>query len=178
MMQAETKTGTIRLLPLFALAFLAGCVSKADCDPTQVSNVLTAGACQISGTSQQRVDDMQAEVDAKIAAYQLTQAETRALLVEAESLAADQALWQARVAEIDRNLASLRGRIASQQARNDADRARLQALRNQLNQAQAQLDTAGVDETATRAEIETLTLEVERRRQAIEAYLNELDVVE
>ncbi len=167
-----------RLLPPLALALLAGCVSKADCDPTQVSNVLTAGACQISGTSQQRVDDLQAEVDAKIAAYQLTQAETRELLIEAEALAADKALWQARVSEIDRNLASLRGRIASQKARNDADRSRLQALRRQLETAQAQLDTAEVGETATRAEIESLTIEVERRRQAIEAYLNELDVVE
>lgn len=178
MILLQAKTTVRWLLPPLALALLAACVSKADCDPTQVSNVLTAGACQISGTSQQRVDDLQAEVDAKIAAYQLTQAETRALLVEAEALAADQALWQARVSEIDRNLASLRGRIASQQARNDADRSRLQALRRQLETAQAQLDTASVDETATRAEIESLTIEVERRRQAIEAYLNELDVVE
>ncbi len=167
-----------RLLPLLALVILAGCVSKADCDPTRVGNVLTASACQISGTSQERVDDLQAEVDAKIAAYRLTQAETRQLLVEAEALAADKALWQARVNEIDNNLASLRSRIARQKTNNDADRQRLQALRRQLDQAQAQLDTASVDETVTRAEIENLTLEVERRRQAIEAYLDELDVVE
>ncbi len=167
-----------RSLPILALALLAGCVNKADCNPTQVRSVVTAGACQISGTSQERLDDMQAEVDAKIAAYRLTQAETRELLIEAEGLAADQALWQARVAEIDRNLGSLRNRISRQQAKNDADRARLKALRKQLNQAQRQLNTAKLDETATRAEIETLTLEVERRRQAIEAYLNEIDLVE
>lgn len=166
------------LLPLLALALAAGCVSKADCDPRKASNVITAGACQVSGTSQARVDDMQAEVDAKIAAYKLTQAETRALLVEAEDLAADQTLWQARVSEIDRNLASLRSRISKQKTSNDAQRARLRALRNELEQTQAQLDTAKGDETVTRAEIETLTLEVERRRQAIQAYLNEIDVVE
>lgn len=172
---------SLRLLvgaaPLLALALAAGCVSKADCDPSQVRNVITAGACQASGTSQARVDDLQAEVDAKIAAYRLTQAETRILLQEAESLAADRALWEARTAEMDRSLASLRKRIASQKAKTKAGQERLQALRNQVDETR-DLATQSVDEAATRAEIETLTLEVERRRQAIEAYLDEIDVVE
>ena len=163
---------------VLTLAVAACAPQPADCNPTQVNSVFTAGACQIFGTSQRRVDTLQAEADAKVAAYRLTQEETRALLIEADRLAADRALWEARVAEIDRNLASLQRRLNRQRGRTQEDQARLDALKAQLIDAQRQLDNIAQDESVTRAEIETLTLEVERRRQAIEFYLNEIDVVE
>ena len=167
------------VVALVAGMALAGCaVTAEDCDPSQVSSVLTAGACQVSGVSDQRVQSLQAEVDRKVAAYQLARAETQQLQSESQALAADRATWEGRVGEMERDLDRLELRLSGLRASNADDEVRLRALQNELAETRRQLDAATVDERATQAEIEQLTVEVERRRQAIEAYLSEIDVVE
>ncbi len=166
------------LLPLIGLLVVVGCAKQpVDCDPTQFTSVWTAGACQASGASQARVDALRADVNAKVEAYRLTEAETLRLEAEAARLANDNALWQARVEEIDRDLKRLQRQLGGLTAVNAEEQARLNALKQELADAQGALDQ-GADDAATRAEIERLTLEIERRKQAIEVYSREIDVVE
>ena len=173
-----TLGGRVALAFAAALA-LAGCtVTAADCDPSQVGSVWTAGACQVSGVSDRRVQTLQAEVDRKVGAYRLARAETRQLQSEAQSLAADRALWESRVGDMEQDLDRLELRLSGLRASNAEDEVRLRALQNELAETRQQLNAASVAERATQAEIEQLTIEVERRRQAIEAYLSEIDVVE
>ncbi len=173
----KRRVGLVTALPLAGLLLAAGCAKPQDCDPSQFTSVWTAGACQVSGASEARIDALRAEVNAKVEAYRLTEAETLRLEAEAARLANDNALWQARVDEIDLKLDRLRWQLEGLTAGNAEDQVRLNALKEDLAQAQAAFDQ-GADDNATRAEIERLTLEIERRRQAIEAYSQEIDVVE
>jgi chromosome segregation ATPase len=173
-----TRLGRAWPLALVASLALAACgLTPEECDPNVVDDVFTSGACQIGGVNDRRVESLEAEVEAKVAAYRLTVAETEALEAEAASLSADRQAWAARRAGLQRQLDRLTLRLDAAQVATAEDEARLDALRAELAAAQGRLDATSAD-PGTEAEIAALTTEVERRRQAIEAYLDALEVVE
>jgi phage-related tail protein len=72
--------------------------------------------------------------------------------------------------------ARLRLELNATRASSERGRARVDALRQEANDLQAQLDRAGAASSATEAEIQALTQEVERKQQAIRELLQESEV--
>ena len=167
------------LLPLFGLLVgVSGCaVAPEDCDPAMVRNVGTSLACQVSGVNEDRLAALRAEVQRTVREYELTVSETQRLQQEASVLAADQAQWQSRRNALQRDLDDLTFQLQGAQATNPDDQARLDALSTELSQTQ-DVFVSGSVRASTKDEIENLTLEVERRRQAIAAYLAALELEE
>jgi capsule polysaccharide export protein KpsE/RkpR len=163
---------------LAALGLVGGCaVSADDCDPGRVRNVLTAVACEAGGRYAEREARLRAGVDARVAEHRLTAAETARIEGEAARLGADRAAREARLAAMGDDLAALEADLARARARTKGDEAALQALRAQGRKLRADLDRATASaarggggeggRAAVEAEIGALTLEVERRQQAI-----------
>jgi hypothetical protein len=160
-----------------ALGLAGGCaVSAEDCDPGRVRSVLTAVACEAGGGFAEREARLRAGIDARVAEHRLTAAESARIEAEAARLAADRAAREARLAAMDGDVAVLEADLARARARTKGDEAALQALRAQGRKLRTDLDRGaasargaggGSGRAAVEAEVRDLTLEVERRRQAI-----------
>lgn len=165
------------LAPLAALGLAAGCAASADdCDPSRVRSLPAALACEAGGGYAAREARLRSGVDARVAEHRLTVAETAKLEAEAARLAADRAGWEARLAGMDDDVAKLESDLARARARTKGDEAALRALRAQAGRLRADLDRAKAArggggeqgaKAAVKAEIRDLTVEVERRREAI-----------
>jgi chromosome segregation ATPase len=167
-----------------ALGLAGACaVSADDCDPGQVRSVLTAVACDAGGRYAEREARLRTGVAARVAEHRLTAAETARLEAEAARLATDRAAREARLAAMDGDLAALEADLTRARARSKGDQAALQTLRAQGRKLRADLDRAKAPavrgdgdggqggRAAVEAEVRDLTIEVERRRQAIRAIL-------
>ena len=160
------------LRPAILLLALAGCAtSPGACDPARIGNVIQAAGCTWGGGYTARQAELAREVETKLAAYQLSQGETARLAAEARQLAGDREAWQARLAGMSRNLARLQLDVSTARASSERGRARLDALRREAVSLQARLDRSSAQGSATEAQIQELTLEIERKERAIRELL-------
>lgn len=177
----DTSMTSVSGLPPAAALFiaavsLAGCAATPEaCDPTVVRSVGQSLGCQVSGANRTRVDEIQARVDATIADYQLERSRLAQLEAEAAGLAADETAWRLEQARVTAGLDRLQLRLASIRVEAADEAAERDALQRSLDAARDDF-TAGVEIAETEAEIAELTQAVERRRAAIEAYLEALEV--
>ena len=161
------------------LLALPGCAATpGECDPAQVGNVIKAAGCTWGGGYAARQADLSREVESRIAAYKLSEAEAQKLSAEARQLAADQDAWRGKIAAMNSELAQLRLELNAARTSSERSRARVDALRQEARSLQTQLDQAGAASAATEAEIRTLTQDVERKQQAIRELLQESERVE
>jgi hypothetical protein len=159
------------------LLALTGCAATpGECDPSQVANVIQAAGCEFGGAYAARQADLAREVETRVAAHQLSQAEVAKLTAEARQLAADQEAWRGKLAAMNSESARLRLELNAARTSSERSRARMEALRREARSLQVQLDQANAAGSVTEAEIQALTLEVERRQQAIRELLQEGEV--
>jgi chromosome segregation ATPase len=166
----------MRWVALAGLVLLGGCAANPDdCDPSQVGNVVTALSCDAGGGYTARRERIQTQTSERIENARLTTAETDRLRTRARALAADEQAWRSERARLDRDLSRLQLQVTAARASNAEDQERLQALRAQTRELQRELASApAAEDGASEAEIAELTTEVERKRQAIEALLEEV----
>ena len=156
-----------RLVWLAALG-LAGCgVTADDCNPERSLGLITSGICALGGGYEERSRRLTAEIEAKVAAYRLSQEEVQRLDAEAARLAGDRAAWEQRLAAMDQDTSAMEQELAQLRAARASDRTALAALQNEASQLRGELQRARQGNGTAEAEIRRLTAEVERRRQAI-----------
>ena len=163
--------------PAALLLALTGCAATpGECDPSQVGNVVKAASCNWGGGYAARQTELSREVEGRVAAYTLSQAEAQKLAADAKQLAGDRKAWQQKLAAMNGESARLRLELNAARTSSERGRARVNALRQEASNVQAQLDRAGAASSATEAEIQALTQEVERKQQAIRELLQESEV--
>ena len=151
---------------------LAGCgVTVDDCDPERNLGLVTSGICTLGGGYEERARRLTAEIEAKLADYRLAQEEVQRLDAEATRLAGDRAAWEQRLAAMDQDAAGLEQELARLRAAQARDRTALGALQNEAGELRRELQQARRSDGTAEAEIRRLTVEVERRREAIREVL-------
>ncbi len=159
-------------LALLAALGLAGCgVTADDCNPERNQGFFTAAACTFGGGYRERNRRLAAEIEAQLAGHRLAQEEVQQLEAEAARLAGDQAAWEQRLATLEGEAAGLEQELAQLRATQAKDRVALGTLRNEAGGLRQELEAARDHSPAVEAEIRALTIEVERRREAIRQIL-------
>jgi predicted nucleic acid-binding Zn-ribbon protein len=147
---------------------LAGCgVTADDCNPERSLGLITSSICALGGGYEERSRRLTAEIEAKVAAYRLSQEEVLRLDAEAARLASDRIAWEQRLVAMDKDAAAMEQELARLRAARARDRTALAALQNEAGQLRGELQQARQGDGTAEAEIRRLTVEVERRRQAI-----------
>lgn len=161
--------------PLTLLA-LAGCATTAEeCDPARLASLPQAVACELGGGYAARQAALRARVEARLAEHRLGQDEARRLEAEAARLAGDRQAWEQRRAAMTGEITQLERDLAQARGGRQRDLATLQALRAEAQGLRERIEAADTGDLALEPEIRALTLEVERRRQAIRAILEGMD---
>jgi chromosome segregation ATPase len=152
---------------------LAGCgVTADDCNPERSLGLVTSAICTLGGGYEERARRLTAEVEAELAEYRLTQDEVQRLDAEAARLAGDRAAWEQRLAAMGQDTAALEQELARRRAAQARDRTALGALQREADGLRQELQRARRSDGTVEAEIRRLTVEVERRRQAIREILD------
>ena len=161
-----------RRLALLAALGLVGCgVTADDCNPERNQGLLTAAACTFGGGYQERNHRLAADIEAQLASHRLAQEEVQRLEAEAARLAGDQAAWEQRLATMEGEATGIEQELARLRAVQAKDRVALGTLRDEAGGLRQELEAARDHSPAVEAEIRALTIEVERRREAIRQIL-------
>lgn len=150
---------------LFA-ALLAGCASPDACDPSR-TNIFTAAGCDIGGGASAREAQLTDRAVASEARAQELQAEVQALQAEIDVRRAERRTLTQRAADMDRDLARLRGTLNEARAVQGVNQMQLAALQSRLATFEAQRSASAVPTNR----------EMQRMEREADAMFDEMDAL-